>query len=71
MWLWRAEGGSRRGVAALGGLVVKAAYQEELGFGSATMPDLNVVPADDPPVCLVRSTPHLLSPSLVVRVRSN
>jgi hypothetical protein len=72
MWLWQAEGGSRRGVAASGGLVVKAAYQEELGFGDATVMDLNVLSAGDPPVCVVLPTPHLLCPSLVViRVRSN
>jgi hypothetical protein len=67
-------GRSRRGAGASGnGLVLKAADQEEQGVGSATLPDLNVQPkAEDILVCVIRSTPHLPCPSLVViRVRSN
>ncbi|KAM0836031.1 hypothetical protein ACQ4PT_062577 [Festuca glaucescens] len=43
-------GGSRRGGATSGrGLVLKAADEEEHGFGGATVPDLNVqLPAEDP-----------------------
>jgi hypothetical protein len=67
-----AGGGSRRGAAASGGLVVMTTDQGKHGFGGATVPDLNMVPAGDSPACLSRSTLYLLSPSVVViMIRSN
>lgn len=49
-------GGSRSGAAASGGLVAPAVDQEEHGFGGATVPDLNKVPAGDTLVYLAWSS---------------
>jgi hypothetical protein len=59
-------GGSHRGAAASGGMVAAAVDQEEEGFGGGSVPDLNVLPADDTVVYLARSILHLLSPSLAL-----
>jgi hypothetical protein len=78
-------GGSCLGAVASGGLVAAAVDQEEHGFGGATVPDRNVVPAGDTLVYLARFSifyPLLwhgclwlderkkaMNPSVVIRVR--
>jgi hypothetical protein len=47
-------------------MVAAAVDQEEEGFGGGSVPDLNVLPADDTVVYLARSILHLLSPSLAL-----